>query len=82
MHKAMQKLQCYEGIDHTNIQDISITTHKYFEGMRERYDQRLKMLGGWKPPEDPVEYNDLEMHEKAQIVMRNLAELKRVNYGR
>ena len=82
MHKAMQKLQCYEGIDSANIQAISITTHKYYEGLMEKWDQRLRLLSGWKPPEEPVVYEDIDMNEKAQIMMRNLAEMKRVNYGR
>ena len=82
MRRAMHRAQAQEGLEWIDIQALAIADHKYHKHLSDRYIQRLEYVEEVASKAEPVFDTDEQMQAKAELAMRNIAVMRRMQFGR
>ncbi len=82
MRRAMHRVQAMEGLESIDVQALSIADSKYHKHLSDRYLQRLEYVDEVASKASPVFDTDEEMQAKADLAMRNIAVMRRLQFGR
>ena len=70
------------GLEWIDIQGLAIADHKYHKHLSDRYIQRLEYVEEVASKAEPVFDTDEQMQAKAELAMRNIAVMRRMQFGR
>jgi homoserine trans-succinylase len=82
MRRAMHRVQAQEGLEKIDVAAVAIADSKYHKHLCDRYVQRLEYVDEVASKAEPIFDTDEQMQAKADVAMRNIALMRRLQFGR